>query len=641
MSERSRPFWSASARAGRAGRRARKTRRAAVDCFLSMTPRGMRALARISACAPARESRWTALPARAGRKKGRPAAAVTGGGGRAGGPRGGARHISCTSTNFARSDTGEDEDRPRERQRDRREQLEVVATRLEERTALYDSVDRENVLLREANERLAALVAEQQAVIDRMQGEMQRTRRRDSLVRQLSDPGLLHGSLQASGSKISTQAPLRSAGQGPDGQQLGVGLGHMPQTSSGLDQSMLAPLSPALDPSPFASGSHDSHQLPHQQRFGRSTSPSSSSGVPAGRIPMVQVQGHTVSPFSTEALQQRHSAHGPQYIDAVYTNPQRVGTSPQWGFLETGQPGAAGPSNPDLGSLLQRTQEQLSLAPVQGFRQGLHEEQLSRPRRASSGLGAPPLVHLPGAGAGTAAPSPGFEPSLPREGSISSGDLSTGVAVNLGGLMGKMEMQVRALQDVLDSHAICNGSKPVSAPVAQMLGDMVSNITETEVSIARLRTPRPSDLVSTSQSGFQVHLTLEEMEKFRKCLAMLGLNAYQKDAMVELRAEHLACLRRILEERYRLNVQAAAALRAGGAGSKDMRLVWDLVKRNVGQEQQAFVDGLRRVLLSILEPTQAALLLVEVHPGSVDVAKLTTAVAVLGGEGSGGTTSHM
>jgi len=200
---------------------------------------------------------------------------------------------------------------------------------------------------------------------------------------------------------------------------------------------------------------------------------------------------------------------------------------------------------------------------------------------------------------------------------------------------------VRALQGMLEAHAICKGGEPVSAPVAQVLGDMVCNIMEIEVNIARLKTPKPSDLANASQSGFHVHLTLEEMEKFRKCLAMLGLNAYQKDAMVELRAEHLACLRRIFEERYRLNVQAAAALRAGGAAAKDMKLFWDLVKQNVEQEQQASVDGLRKVLLSILEPTQAALLLVKVHPGSVDVAKLTTAVAALGSEGSGGTTTQM
>jgi len=330
--------------------------------------------------------------------------------------------------------------RYRERQRDRRAQLEEVATRLEERTALYDTVDRENGLLREANERLAALVTEQQAIIDRIQGEAQQARSHESLVRQLSDPGFLSESLQAPRSKISAQAGLRSAGQGHHSQQLGVHLGHNPSTSGALEPSMPPPLPPAWGPSPFASGSHDIQQLLQQQQFGPSTSPSSTSGIPAGRMPTVHAQGRPVSAFDAQALQEGHGPLGAQYINVIQASPKGRGTTPQWGFLGTGQPGGARPSNPDLGALLRRTREQLSLAPGQGFMQGLHEELPDRPRGAASGFGAPPLLHLPGTGAGTNSLAPGFDPSLPQEGSISSSDVSTGATVSMGGLINKMGM---------------------------------------------------------------------------------------------------------------------------------------------------------------------------------------------------------
>lgn len=52
-----------------------------------------------------------------------------------------------------------------------------------------------------------------------------------------------------------------------------------------------------------------------------------------------------------------------------------------------------------------------------------------------------------------------------------------------------------------------------------------------------------------------MELSLEEREKWDKCLVILNLTKTQETAILDLRGEHIANIHRLFEERSRLNEQ--------------------------------------------------------------------------------------
>ncbi|CAD7696093.1 unnamed protein product [Ostreobium quekettii] len=207
-------------------------------------------------------------------------------------------------------------------------------------------------------------------------------------------------------------------------------------------------------------------------------------------------------------------------------------------------------------------------------------------------------------------------------------------------LMREMFLQVGALRSVLAANpgALGPGGPGPGGP-ARLLRCLLRSATDTAARLEALRVPRPPELARSSAEAFRLDLSLEEVRRWQGALARAGVSRWQRDAVRDLVAEHLARLHELRAEKARINDEARAIVRASGGDSGALRNkmgpVWDRLMSNVRKEQQLKVDSLRELLLSILDPTQAALLTVEAHPGVVDLVKTGVALAGLGGDGSG------
>ncbi|CAD7703237.1 unnamed protein product [Ostreobium quekettii] len=533
-------------------------------------------------------------------------------------PRDGAHRTSCTSTSVKRY---------RERQRNRRAFLESIAANLEGGSSLFDKLGRENELLRQENARLSALVCQQESLLQARQGEGGSAVPQGPFGNPAADPGLLDqhtGILQASGMPSQLASSSRA--------EPGLSASHSAGTHSSMDTPMLHP-----SPVPWAvsslsqqAGGPDalSSQHQHQQPHWSQPPPTSTAtpGTTAGPQPLSTPES-SLDP-------QGWPLHGHQH--AALSGSWSAGTatcaSPSWSIPELGQQVEEGFGNPDVGSsqgtLMDTIQDRfLGELLLKDGPDGPNQQLMTTSASTMPEASSVPL-------------SSAISDS--RERSVSSSDTSGGGPglKTVRGMMAEIGNQVRAMQGVLVAHSIRRGRDQLPASVAPVLSSMVSSITELEVRIARMRTPKPSDLANSVPKDVHQNLSNEETGKYKERLAMLGLSASQESALVDLRVGHIAVLTRIFEERTELNAKAKAAVRDSGAGSENMRSVWDLLKHNIAQEQQAVIDGLYALLLRILEPPQAALLLVDTHPGDLDVIKLTTAVAGLRSDSAGPVSSQ-
>jgi len=212
-------------------------------------------------------------------------------------------------------------------------------------------------------------------------------------------------------------------------------------------------------------------------------------------------------------------------------------------------------------------------------------------------------------------------------------DLVTTAPENIGIVTQELGVRVQSLRNLLEANAIFMGGVHASEELVRVLGNMLSSVAELAVKVVMLRGPATSTFGS-SVLKLQEDLAPEEREGWQKCVTILNLNSQQKAAILNLRAEYLHCLPKIYKERAQLNGKARAIMQASGnplgAASPELRLLWDQIKHNIRQENQVVIEGLHMLLFSILEPVQAALLLVETHPGDVEPMKLGSAILSLG-----------
>ncbi|CAD7702987.1 unnamed protein product [Ostreobium quekettii] len=201
-----------------------------------------------------------------------------------------------------------------------------------------------------------------------------------------------------------------------------------------------------------------------------------------------------------------------------------------------------------------------------------------------------------------------------------------------------MAAQVQDLRNVLEANGIFMGGVHAGDELVGTLVAMLSRTAEHAVRVIKSRVPRGAIFGGGSAPELRTDLAPEERVGWEKCVTILNLDATQRGAVLGLRAEHLQRLQRIYEERARLNEEARSLKRASdsqqGYAPDSLSFVWDRLKQNLRQEHQVVIDGLRVLLFRILGPVQAALLVVEAHPGDVELMKLSAAILSLGGGGS-------
>ncbi|CAD7701092.1 unnamed protein product [Ostreobium quekettii] len=193
--------------------------------------------------------------------------------------------------------------------------------------------------------------------------------------------------------------------------------------------------------------------------------------------------------------------------------------------------------------------------------------------------------------------------------------------------------QVHAMRTILEENCITCGSDRASDAGLNALSKLASAATQAHIRMLVARHPRPSDLATKMP---QEVLGAEETAVWLDRLAKLRLNDAQKIRIVDMRVEHLSRLRMLFAERSWLSDEARALVKGSSACpqglSDELRLVWERVKANVRQCQAIAANGLRTLLMDILDPIRGALLLVDSHPHGVDPMKLAAAlVAVDGG----------
>ncbi|CAD7696089.1 unnamed protein product [Ostreobium quekettii] len=192
-------------------------------------------------------------------------------------------------------------------------------------------------------------------------------------------------------------------------------------------------------------------------------------------------------------------------------------------------------------------------------------------------------------------------------------------------LMDNMGAKVQALRSFLVEKSILKDGARASEGDVRVIQDMLSTILEVAVGVARTKVPKPCDLASGRSP--KAGLSEEGVQHCRECLGALNLTAQQMLAISKLASEQEAQINKIYESRSALNDQARVVLRKFSAASQEMRSVWSEMKQNVRREYVAMVDGLRELLMTILEPVQAALLIVDAQSAGADALGLVAALA--------------
>jgi len=199
-----------------------------------------------------------------------------------------------------------------------------------------------------------------------------------------------------------------------------------------------------------------------------------------------------------------------------------------------------------------------------------------------------------------------------------------------------MVVQVQELRNVLEANGIFMGGVHTSEELMATLVAMLSRTAEHAVRVIKSRVPRGAIFGGRQTPELRTDLSPEERVGWEKCATILNLDASQRSAVLSLRIEHMQRLQNIYEERSRLNEEARSLKQASGSqqsyAPNSLSFVWDRLKQNLRQEHQVVIDGLRVLLFSVLEPVQAALLVVEAHPGDVELMKLSAAILNLGGD---------
>ncbi|CAD7698631.1 unnamed protein product [Ostreobium quekettii] len=201
-------------------------------------------------------------------------------------------------------------------------------------------------------------------------------------------------------------------------------------------------------------------------------------------------------------------------------------------------------------------------------------------------------------------------------------------------------IQVRTLRGILAADPALAPGGDAGEAAAGVLSCTLTAITDMAARLVRLRVPSPSDLARSCVEACRVDLSAEEVSRWLACLGQMGMTDDQMASTREAVSTHLSHLQEVYRKRSDINEKAREILRASGGDSAVLRrskaLVWDRLMDNVRQEQQVAVDGPRHLLLSILTPPQAARLIVEMHPGGVDMVKMGVALAALACGGDGG-----
>eukprot|EP00803_Ostreobium_quekettii_P000055 evm.model.scf_829.4 EVM.evm.TU.scf_829.4 scf_829:42252-44023(+) len=243
--------------------------------------------------------------------------------------------------------------------------------------------------------------------------------------------------------------------------------------------------------------------------------------------------------------------------------------------------------------------------------------------------------------------APYSRPGPPSEGSARESHSTPGSAsdppaagpAEAGQPTGELEGQIRALRDVLRVNSIRAGGDGASGEALCVLGLILGNVVEI---VGRLMKFSDSAVLDHAQE-VERSLAGEEMRKWARCLGLMNLSGSQKQAINDLRVEQVTGFRRLREESARLNEQVNDALRASGDHPTVLSSVLKSIRRQqertFGQEHQTIMDGLRALMLSILDPVQASILAVEAHPDRVDVVKLATALAAISDGGNSGETN--
>lgn len=551
--------------------------------------------------------------------------------------------------------------RYRERRKHRMSQMEAMVASLQERCNCMDALQRENTLLKSVNSRLRAILREQQEVISSLHraksprgiggGQLVM---RDQLVQQLPEESThlsastqLYGQAQHSASvqqqsqSVSPSvSPVPQAGdlpfatQGMSGGQNRIGVPQSPFHSSSQPTTMSHS---ALQPpkSPFGAAAH----IP----FGRDQhSPASCS--PLSTAGSFLNSSHTnrmeTAQFTSDLSQEfipRSSASGAVATDMGVYARRSHSSFPE---LHKATEGIfPGPGRRAQSMLVGYEQGPASLLAAVDHHSlmGVPGELPTEPQQIMVGNASDQSCVLEGSPTSVQTvllkSSPGHASAIQTPGTYVASHVDT------SGLMLELETQVQALQQILEANTIFMGGVQASDEVLHLLGKMLSSITAISVRIVRSKVPRAGDFVSSCHEMPQLELTLEEREKWEKCLVMLNLTKAQEGAILDLRSEHLTRIHKIFEDRTKLNEQARNILQASrlqpNMVSDDMTAVWAQVKHNICQEHESTVDAMHMLLFSILEPMQAALLTVEAYPGVVDVVKLANCLRALGGETSG------
>ncbi|CAD7696087.1 unnamed protein product [Ostreobium quekettii] len=194
--------------------------------------------------------------------------------------------------------------------------------------------------------------------------------------------------------------------------------------------------------------------------------------------------------------------------------------------------------------------------------------------------------------------------------------------------MTRIGEEVQAIHKLLSQNTACiRSGAQLPDELEQDLRYCLSGVLE---AAAQTSTSEVSD-TCTFLHGPAVHQDPRDLQKMRNCLALLNLRQSQREVICRLRQQHFAHLANVYEERSRLSDQASSACSGNPNAQNAMEMLQRRMQRNAKRERQIVLDSLHMLLLSLLDPLQAAILVIDAYAGDVNVLNMAMTLASIEG----------
>ncbi|CAD7696751.1 unnamed protein product [Ostreobium quekettii] len=225
------------------------------------------------------------------------------------------------------------------------------------------------------------------------------------------------------------------------------------------------------------------------------------------------------------------------------------------------------------------------------------------------------------------------------------------IATDPAKLREQLASDVLSLDTVLKSNGVDRGPAPALPEQAlKFFRKKVLDICDIHVRLPSVEVPEAADMMSHAAKS-----TADDNPQVEECVRNLGLNNEQTSVILKMREDHLTRMRHVYLDRSALNMKAMGLMLPHPLSEKDgpfdatidgkincqqqrgyhrckdgdnqLTLVLNEIRENLLREQHSFMEMVTHLLSHILDPVQAALVLVASHPSTVDALMVANILA--------------